>query len=790
MFLLHISFASPARPHETSIMARIPAAYKERVVKFAAADQLVASKTFMATTTLDPETEEFFVFRFESTVNLRTHPIVAMALDWIRRSENFVHSWPLTGGLGGVGPYVPHRARDYFFPYTMSTPPDSPELPASQPMRAKLRSLGVGITVKALYNSTNSFDSIINLEKATTATNELNALIRSNATELLVELYRFASQPTAAVRDAYLGALGTIEYRSTHYLRYLQGAWPYPAVEMFHHFCKLAACGVSDERIAELFDFLTDEADGGLPRAALLPLTRSTWRGFGDWLPSTGPIDHQQLLLDSSRLGQVSPLITFYLREHGYEKKRKSSCCFHPEAAVVMADGSTVPIGNVKPGDAVVTRHFGSGAVATATVLFRSEPGRHGRKLYEMHDMPGIYFTAAHPLVTRGGAVPLLSFVDVDLAKSLNPTWASLYTSPMPKDSYRLAGELVNGDVSILGQSLNDLVLQPQEGHGNDVPSTDGPMTFFLRSSNGQDLEVACEVPIIAWYPYTAMFFSSFIDQVGVLLNTSRPGALADIWELISPDDVALERFIDYARPEAWSQCAESNPSMHWSSVAAPPSLVDILTGVPEEVLPQAAEILDVIIPGLGRSIDNMIQMAWVYEPVDGRATKPYLVLHELVLPSCFLPDWKTPLGSSETVELEIIVKQTDSEVGRVKVDGHMEGRLMIEIQTAVSLDIPYTAGQKAMPELQVEIPALGLSGVCELVEMVSSTVSLARDGHSTADPVPAVLKAQLRRLSPDRVTYWQDSEAGWREGSRVRFAQALGRGFASALDTVLGDAE
>lgn len=796
---------------------------------------------------------DLFITNINNDAAFHSHPVVLMTMDHLRRAEPFRYRQPpifdnlpnpsfphviaaddRAASLLGGKPGELVRVSDYLFPQTRGEPRKSPSsltidgLAGSQ---AALLRGGVALTVKSIYNGSARFDDNINTDKALSGTRALNRYLDTHWTALLAHLYRFEYDvgPSADLAQQYMALLRSAYWRESRVGLWIDGQWANAPLEMFHHLVKLKACGASDGDIASVLDFLHQPAteDGlAFPPSLLGPITKANWKQYRGWLHS-GVLDWDDMAVSATSVDRHPPLVAAYLKHYEYWKRKRLLSCFAFESPVVMADGISVkPIGRVCVGDTVLARRYVDGgggigdgidntATCAARVVLVSRPPRAGRNLYELVRLPGVRFTATHPLVCRGnpekdaeGGI-VLAFVDADAAAAGNPSWQSLVTRRMTEDEYRQCDvaedENRDGSHGTDGDELlYDLVLQ-FDGPGEEIEIPKGPDSYFLRPNDnvgsGSEilLEAACEMPIIEWFPCAVHFFDAIMEMHN---RGDHDGNVLSKLQVVSDGSndgrnncSASARLASAARL-AW---VDFLPQLESSGVTSTsrdldldqPSIMTLLGRAGVSEVDKAAMILEELVALLGRSLNDKILMPWLADAYDQRHAstvsgeqqrQPFLVLQTLVtsLPHSIPGD-----------EITVVVERHGVTVARQTIHTAREGTLTYEIQHAIALDQPSHIPGVANPP---ESDTLGMItirigdrlgnplfvGQGNMRHAIRTVFTLGSDTpHSPDDD--GVLVAHSQMLDPNLVAHWQ-ADGALSEQDKKRFARLLGQYFIKGL--------
>lgn len=356
---------------------------------------------------------------------------------------------------------------------------------------------------------------------------DLNEAHTKWATDLFIIYIRFRAniQPSGEGSQRYFALLTAPEWRNLRASMLASGSWPNPSFEMYMHFVKLAAYGASDDMIAQAYTTITTTPPT-LDPSAFRDITPGTWRNFSGWRSSSmlAPSDlAAQNINDSDRIYffTTHPINNWYdeslalrfIKDTGYFKAAPVSC-FKGTTLVVLADGSnTKRIDAIEPGEVVLSSSLHldmeSSEPLPRTVAFVSRTPRAGRNLYALKGSD-VWFTETHPIVTGSAG---FSFVNSDLAASVNPSWHSIQTRVLSRDALETPRAQMEAHEN---EELYDLVFSHADSNSllEDVP------TYFVRSTpTSANIEVGSEAPIARWFPYASIFLKQVIVQITVYLQ-------------------------------------------------------------------------------------------------------------------------------------------------------------------------------------------------------------------------------------------------------------------------------
>ncbi|MCJ1430969.1 hypothetical protein MMC27_000319 [Xylographa pallens] len=527
------------------------------------------------------------------------HPAICMIVEWMK--SNFdVQTWE------------DKRARDQIFGSI-----DLDGIPEKFFVNGvdneQVASGGIGLLIKAFYNSCREYDDHINMDKCNQTVADVNTHIWEQKIPFLIEYYRqtFGVGPFPGYMDAYRAVLLSKPFKTLKQHQAISGSWLDANLEMFHHFVKLAACGASDDEITKIYhEMITVEPK--LDGSAFGEIHGGHWRTYEGWL-SKGYLDWGDLGAQNLRAWYVEPtqvygavpqtktLVDICVRHYGYWKEAPSSSCFSRSSRVRMASGETKAICDIKPGDRVLSNPLSSDESRKyRTVAFLSTPWQGKRCLYELQRFPGIHFTSTHPILmapSRDDDVndrPILQFVDRISAMSLNPLWQSFQTTDIDQRDLIVHKFGIDQDSEL----VYDLILKPLEST-SDLMST-GPLpTFVMVSTNGQQLTVISEAPPIEWFPLERLFISNVIRAI-----SSSSQDISQVLKIVNADSGSLQSTL-----RGLSGTFRSRSEADGMTQV---SLESLLRTNGRDDAQIVADLIEKLITRLGRTISKVINSGWL----------------------------------------------------------------------------------------------------------------------------------------------------------------------------------
>ncbi|KAK5196645.1 hypothetical protein LTR92_004190 [Exophiala xenobiotica] len=622
-----------------------------------------------------------------------THPVVKMIVNFIQKNQ----TWQWKKGT----------VKQIMFPNINEA--DSPNDFTAFGLDDKpLRSGGEALTVKALYNGGGGNRDNFLVDRFNTQITSLNRYIDRNATSLYVSYFReaYGLTPSRQAVTTYGKLLLSPAYRQLKRAQLASPtpAWPNPDLEIYTHFVKLLACGATPTDIGFIYSVMCFQ-EPQIDPAAFPNITPSTWTSYRGWI-SSGLLDYGDLNGQNltAHYTEHKPLLAYdkryladqYAEARGYWRNRPSSCCFLGDTLVVLEDGKTASkISELQEGVEVLSSVCAQDSTRQPRkVAFVSRPARAGRTMYSYKALPGITFTETHPFVVRNStAKPLLSFVDADIASALNPTWQALRTSNITADALQTSPDIAGQEV------VYDLVF-------GDMPeNVAGPTTYFVQSSNGQQLETASEAPLISWFPHAARFYNSLIGFLTTL------GA----------DFNALSTFLKSDQVCCQIQLQETSlaAARLFPLAVAPTSPVTLQTLLGQATVSQrqpTADFLELLVSLLDRSINHEIHSGWMY--VSDRSEPRLQQVLQLQLHSLsFLSE--SPAWAPECGKLHYAVTVNGNTLAKDSVPAERQGDLFWSFHvplvlpnahtgSALTSDLPDPPAEP--PPFQVEVELIPIA--------------------------------------------------------------------------------
>ncbi|KAJ3545641.1 hypothetical protein NM208_g2412 [Fusarium decemcellulare] len=702
-----------------------------------------------------------------------SHPAIVLAVEWMK-AQLTDPSWQ-GSNLNSV-----------IFSNIAPTPSSYSSVQVND---AGLKNGGAALLVKAIYNACTRWDDNINLDQCVADIATLNAYIWENKTNILIMWYRqyFNIWPTdnTTYVDMYKAVLCSNAYKALKQAETSDGTWIDANLEMFHHFAKLAACGATDGQINNIYTELTTTTPI-LDPSAFGEIYTNHWRDYEGWL-NQGNLDFGDL--DATNLDDntviwagdatMDPAPTFVflapeiIQQYDYWKDSPAPSCLSASTKILMASGDTKAISEIKPGDCVASGLLGrAGARKGRTVAFVSKSERVGRQVYELKSLPGIHFTATHPLVAgpidqKGQELlPKLQFVNDHLAASLNPTWQSFETSAIdPRDLIIHDGSGIQGP-----EFLYDIIFEPMPSPGESCSSEALPI-YIAQASNGTQLNVLSEAPLIEWFPMEMLFMGNVFH---VLL-----GSRTDIAEMLNIIDMHKGSLQSLLR-----QLTSTDVSPHLVNATADVTLDSILSLEKEaEDSQRISDLIEKLIMRLGRAIGKEISTGWLNP---SQPSVPEKDLTEILLVHSLRRLSKSG-GNSQPVPAEWTANINTGGLSseRVELHGQVQGHNTVLLHEAILLpSTQQEATAKSNPTTRlIEVCLTDLMESTTLVgggtltygsQSILSIGNLATQG----DSIHAVLEVELRKVPYNTL----EGRKEWESKEQANYAACLGFAFGLEL--------
>ncbi|KAG9229029.1 hypothetical protein BJ875DRAFT_475964 [Amylocarpus encephaloides] len=591
-----------------------------------------------------------------------------------------------------------------------------------------------------------------------------------------------SSSKAANYRQIFLGPYRTITESK---LQDGGGFIVSPSYEMWHRLIAYRAIGAEPELVVSAYVEFTQPSSesGGITEQTFLDIGISSGLSTEDnmkkldnfeaWLDAKPDTVNGNMIGYNAANDMPDEMPIDYLTvKNFFEPDPSSGQCLDGETTVVMKRGSTKKMRDIKAGDFVMSCDYITGVQKAARVSFvhviQLDPEV---PLYEMTNHPGVLFTGSHPLINRvKGSPPEVTFVDMDNAVAMYPWWESLPTS-----------------------KLEDVRLVPSEGREvyNFILDRDsketvmGPTTFFVKDSLNVEFEVACDGPILEWFPECAEFFEGCKDFILAQGMDSIKTLRSAVYRKQRKSGPGIQDILQYAIKQTWNDPAKGKKSTSLLSALGIPdisfwniSIAKLLLGIDQKYIELATEAIREVVLVMGRLISDMIHIAWISESndIDEAQKKPFLIIHSLHGKKC-----DSMLESQWLDTLKIRVFQQGNVISEETLPVSREGWLTANMQVAIPLDLPADVIASHDVELRVSGQRKGL-----IFSMAGSMGTLTW-GNPTSVEVTGtslligsfndkkcVMRVTPVLLDPAVVETWKGGRS-WTLEKRMEFARNLG---------------
>lgn len=436
------------------------------------------------------------------------------------------------------------------------------------------------------------------------------------------------------------------------------GGWPNQSFEMYFHFLKLYCLGATQDQITEIYNNIT--GPNCLLAGGFSDITPSTWTKYTGYILS-GPISYSQLGIQNlNRTGTCTmPGVdngdatyitmhadTSFLQQTGYWQSPPSGCCFPADTQIVLADEKTsTAISTIVPGTKVLSSTRDD-PLAVATVKALSKPRRDDRALYSFLDgCQDVKFTATHPIFLRydeQNGLPVLGFVNVAEALSVNPLWAAFNLETIPATLLlQDVGSSPSGGTTGQDELLYDLVLEVTASRNNT-----SNVATFVASQAGSDkrLVVCSEAPDLTALPAMTRFVLALLQTIGSRPDTAR----------VFADGLRCGNLDYLERIQKYRNAAASDIS-HQSSQFGRDINLDAALSVIGGSMNDAQAVMDAseaVVGSLGLGLQCHLDNGWQFSSLVSDATQPnsfVLSTHTITLAQASLLSLPTSLKQSAT---------------------------------------------------------------------------------------------------------------------------------------------
>ncbi|GLY42730.1 hypothetical protein Amsp01_087530 [Amycolatopsis sp. NBRC 101858] len=653
------------------------------------------------------------------------------------------------------------------------------------------RDFSVAVLCQAIEERGSSIRGQMLSDKITTDVASFNAILAARSARAYVDVLTATFEPLSALLGQVNPATAKQQFHDllldnvlTWQLWYQAGMWTSPDWELFNQYAKYIALGATDAEVDMLIGELA---------AAGLPVPRSVaqegWRSYAEELRDKPAVDVADIIgacagpIAASTVNQpigssATPISTpngncFEFTAHGQPgapyRRVPGGSCFTGDTTVLDGTGRAVPIRDVRPGDAVLTRD------GTATVAYVAKPLHAGRPLYRLTG-GGPVFTGTHPFVNadKAGTGPeLLAVTPAALAWDV-PTLSehgigtlrtgSLIEHRDVSGRRSPAGVTVSGVEEVphadAGTYLYDLRLVTKPGVAPEFWAGDGK-SFHLVTPEHPRFEDAGPAAEAVAAVTEGLLGAGHPDEPG--------------WHTRIVDTV--NRFGTGIVHDALTRALATTPSFGTAEARIPlESRIDRLHrglgNVPAETAAVGASLFDTTLGAVGQWLASVVALGWRTAPVPaGEITA--VTVFDIVL----TPD--SPLGPDQGIRLDVTVTDRRSAAttslwdrrGRANTRFHRYFDQIIHLDTAEAggpgdLSFTVTAEGATIPVLSAEVP--------EAIGSAALTLQSAplRDARGV---VVGTVRFDTRRLDPDTASGELTGSGRWTETTARAYANAVG---------------
>ncbi|KAJ3514187.1 hypothetical protein NLJ89_g2507 [Agrocybe chaxingu] len=474
------------------------------------------------------------------------------------------------------------------------------------------------LVVKAIWNRNDFIRSSINLNKTNDYLATLTTVFYNSAADFYTAYLRkhFSLKPSLSLVQAYREALLNSGWRSIRKAEQAQGTWAHPSLEMYLHFVRCLACGMSESDIDDIYHNLTT-VEPRLNPGGFADITPTTWRQYKGWV-FLGQFDgHQVDPTALDRTGTNRNYVNYrqtrhYVRDSKFMRYPDSSC-FAGNTLVVMADDSLRRIDSIKKGDFVKSMKADTGEELKREVAFVSTPRRGKRSLFSVDGSEWLV-TGTHPIIQKQDRSFIVSFVDRNSAKAANPTWLAYPSSSVSHGTVH--PHMITqhpAHASRADDVLYDLLF-------DSTDASDLGLHCYTATDGRVSMLVASEAP-------AAHVFPPMTALVAGLLSSA-----ASIWTSLHALSKMIEKY--WIWMGWWIAVGGEAYTMTRKRVVgdkggAMPTMSDILWS-PPEFEQEVADAVETVIGTLGLKLLSDIGCGWRYADDEAFRTQNVLVAQML----------------------------------------------------------------------------------------------------------------------------------------------------------------
>lgn len=653
------------------------------------------------------------------------------------------------------------------------------------------RDFSVAVLCQAIEERGSSIRGQLLSDKIATDVASFNATLAARSARAYVDVLTATFLPLTALLGQANPATAKRQFHDllldnvlTWQLWYQAGMWTSPDWELFNQYAKYIALGATD---AEVDALIGELAAAGLPIPG--SVGQEGWRSYAEEFRDKPAVDVADIIgacagpIAASTVNppigsSATPISTpngncFEFTAHGQPgapyRRVPGGSCFTGDTAVLDGTGRAVPIRDVRPGDAVLTRN------GTATVAYVAKPLHAGRPLYRLAG-GGPVFTGTHPFLNAdkaGNGPELLAVMPAALAWDV-PTLGERGIGTLRTGSLvahrDASGRLPTAGVAVtgveeaphtdVGTYLYDLRLVTKPGVPQEFWAGDGK-SFYLVTPEHPRLDDAGP----AAEAVTAVTEG--------LLGAGRPPEPG--WSTRIVDTV--NRFGSGIVHDALTRALATTPPFGAAASRTPlESRIDrlhhSLGNVPAETAAVGASLFDTTLGAVGQWLASVVALGWRSPPVpDGEITA--VTVFDIVLtPDC-------PLGPDQAIRLDFTVTDRHSAAttalwdrrGRANTRFHRYFDQIVHLDGTgaggpVDLSFTVTAEGATIPVLSADVP--------EAIGSAAMTLQSAqlRDARGVA---VGTVRFDTRRLDPDTASGELGGCGRWTEATARAYANAIG---------------
>jgi hypothetical protein len=531
--------------------------------------------------------------------------------------------------------------------------------------------------------------------------NATNATLRAVLNPFYRQLLTTISQSPASVPFAQIGS-GNLPQAAQLYQGYLSnpawivaknaqaasGQWTNQVWELYHHWIKLWALGLTTAQIDTLIGQLTAS---GLPVPA--QVGPGAWATFLPWL-TPGAVNY--LDLGEATPGILQRICTGYMggvscmnEENCYEftansqpgtgwRQLPSGSCFLAGTKVLMGDDSLKNIEAVVVNDVVKTR------TGTAQVLAPTVLSHMGEQTYSLNAL-GFQFTRTHPFMTMHGADgtpgPQMACVSPIALMNTCPSLGALGIAPLVAGCPALAG-FANGAVQpVVVASLEEYPVTPGSIDIYDlVVSFDAEgLSEYIVGDGTSMFVVTSETPRFGVAPAAATVLLSMVNTAWPAVESAMADVTPDRWvdvlyqgvfasatSLVAQAIAQVQASATAPAPTAPGATLETDIAAHAAGTVGSLMLSAPSNDGPPIFDGAKGAFFAAVLAIFGEEVDDALNVAWrVFTPVDDSDAELLAVTalsYELIATSDVVPQGQLNVSVALSVG-GAVTSQADGQV-------------------------------------------------------------------------------------------------------------------------------